>query len=129
MLCESAASAIRLLLTFMLAAVANWQAIETFHHGSIFEQLRARLESRRDWISELIGCPFCLSHWTGTAFAALSFVYSTWEHLLSPVWLVFPAYVLAVIRASQWLNDRTAHYCRTPNRKVTYGDTDKPDGQ
>jgi hypothetical protein len=128
MLCESAASAIRLLLTFMLAAVANWQAIETFHHGSIFEQLRARLESRRDWISELTGCPFCLSHWTGLAFATLSFVYSTWEHLSSPVWLVFPAYVLAVIRASQWLNDRTAYYCRTPNRKVTHGDTES-DGQ
>lgn len=126
MLPESATLAGWLLLTFVWSVLANWQTVETFHHGSIFEQLRARLESRRDWISELTGCPFCLSHWTGLALAALGFVYSTWDRPPLPIWLIFPAYALAVIRASQWLNDKTAHYCRTPNRKedVTHVETD-----
>ena len=106
-----------LLLIFAWTVLANWQVIETFHHGSLFEQLRARLESRRDRISELAGCPFCLSHWTGLALAALSFIYSTWGCPLQPIWFVFPAYVLSVVRVSQWLNDVTATYCRTPNRK------------
>jgi len=116
-----------LLLIFAWTVLASWQAVETFHHGSLFEQLRARLESRRDRISELAGCPFCLSHWTGMALAALSFVYQTWGQPPLPIWLVFPAYALAVIRASQWLNDVTASHCRTPNRKVeevTHVETD-----
>lgn len=118
---------VTLLLTFVWTVLANWQIVETFHHGSIFAEFRARLESRRDRISELVGCPFCLAHWTGVSLAALSFGCNTWGLPLLPTWLVFPAYALAVIRASQWLNDATASYCRTPNRKQeepTHGETD-----
>jgi hypothetical protein len=107
-----------LLLLVGLTALANWQAVETFHHGSLFESLRARLESRRDGISELTGCPFCLGHWSGLLLSALSFTCFAWDKAPLPTWLLFPVFTLAVIRASQWLNDRVASYCRTPNRKA-----------
>lgn len=112
------ASLLWLLLSFGLTALANWQLVETYHHGSIFEQTRARLESRRDWLSELSDCAFCHSHWTALFLSALSFTFFAWERPLLPTWLLFPVYVLAVIRASQWLNDKAAPYCRTPNRRI-----------
>lgn len=106
------------LLVFVLAVLANWQTVETWHHGSIFESWRAKLESYRDWRSELSGCPFCLGHWTGAGWAALGFTALTWQQ--GPAgydWLLLPLFALAVIRVSQWLNDLNHSITRTPHRK------------
>jgi hypothetical protein len=78
----------------LIIALANWQAVETFKHGSIFEKPRAWLEARGGFISDLLLCAFCLSHWTGLLLVVL--------HLYD---INTPAYVLSAIRVSQLLHD------------------------
>ena len=102
----------------LLAAMANWQVVETFHHGSLFDTFRAYMEARRDWLGELLTCPFCLSHWTGFVFTAMVVF-----HLWQPAWrwndlAVWPLFAFAVIRLSNVLNDACHGFSRTP-RDVT----------
>jgi hypothetical protein len=88
-----------MITAFVLAALANWQMVETFHHGSLFEGVRARLEAKPGLLSDLMLCPFCLSHWTGVVVTSLA-----WVPLQFPLWWA-PIFWLAVVRVSNVLND------------------------
>ena len=101
------------LLILLMSALANWQAVETYHHGAIFATVRARYEDRLGFLAELIGCPFCLSHWTAMIFTALAFNSPVVTSGSESWWLV-PAFWLATVRLSNVFNDLTHAVCRTP---------------
>lgn len=95
----------------VVAALAAWQAVEVWHHGSIFASWRARVEAWpgegvRGWLGELLLCPFCLSVWVGTA-AAAAVVADHWAPLLA-------LYGLAASRLANLANDVTRGVSRTP---------------
>jgi hypothetical protein len=80
------------LIGIVLVGVAVWQAVDTFHHGSLFKAVRewadegielgewalARLNKLDDriagrlmvFIGKLLSCPFCLAHWFSLIFTA-----------------------------------------------------------
>lgn len=104
-----------------LGAVANWAIIETWHHGSIFEECRARLEVRRGhFVPDLLLCPFCLSHWSAifAELGALSLLIDLRE-LAWHQYLGLPICILATTRLSNLLNDLFRRICRTPGRSVS----------
>ena len=103
-------------LLIILASVATCQLTETFRHSSVFAGLRARIEARSPFWSELVGCGFCFSHW-----AAAMLVLLIAGHLLvsSSQWLVDPCLLtlvwLAAIRGANLLNDLTKAWSRSPS--------------
>ena len=103
-----------LILITTLAAGANWQMVETFHHGSIFEKFRAQMEVREGFIPELLSCPFCLSHWTAAGFTALVLAchpVEGWMYLAPIIWLT-------IVRMSNVMNDVGHRFCRSPKNPV-----------
>ncbi len=103
----------------IILVLATGQTIETWRHGSLFEEKRAEIEVWEDgWRKDLLRCMFCLSHW---AAALMVFLFGLAALLDSPLsWLVqFPVYVLAVTRGAQLLNDVTKRCCRTPNQRIS----------
>lgn len=102
---------IYLICWLLPTAAANWAAVETLHHGSIFDNPRAWLQARGGFINDLVSCPFCLSHWTAMALTASVFavLVTDWKYgALAPV------YWLAVVRGSNLCNDYFHDKCRTP---------------
>lgn len=96
-----------------LSVVANWQLVETIHHGEIFAGMRARFEARGGLLAELVGCPYCLSHWTAALVTGVS-VGSLISNPGSIDWWLVPLFWLAVIRLSNLANDCAHAVCRTP---------------
>lgn len=47
----------------ILAALATWQIVEIWRHGTLFAGWRARVELWEGRAGELLGCGFCLSVW------------------------------------------------------------------
>jgi hypothetical protein len=107
-----------------VAALATWQAVEVWHHGSLFAGWRAWVEAKDGWLAELTLCPFCFSVWTAAAVllalwpdrpegaldtsagVALGVVLWTAARLF--------VYALAVSRLANVANDLTHARCRTP---------------
>lgn len=112
-------------LDLLITALATWQAIEVWHHGSIFAGIRARYELEDDFFSRLYQCPFCFSVWLAP-FAVFVIILplrlpgDDWPGACRLVWvmLVFIAklfvYALAVARLANLGNDLTYKWCRTP---------------
>lgn len=101
----------------IILVLATGQTIETWHHGSLFEDRRAIIEIWGDgWQKDLLRCMFCLSHW---AAAVIVLWFGLAALLDSPLsWFFrFPVYVLAVTRGAQLLNDVTKGFCRTPGQR------------
>lgn len=85
--------------------MATWQLVETWHHGSIFEAQRAKLELFDGFFARLLTCMFCLSHWAATfvvGWCAVSYVLMHLEdyHWIGEV-MVVPVLALAVVRGAQ----------------------------
>lgn len=126
-------------LTYLLVvcALANWQMVETWHHGSIFASARARVEMYQgSFWADLLSCPFCLSHWTAGGLTILAMALAQQVCAAPFAWfLLTPALSLAVTRLSNLCNDLTHDKCRTPRverglaeafdevAKGNYGDT------
>lgn len=97
----------------VVAALAAWQAVEVWRHGSIFAGWRARVqawpgEGARGLLGELLLCPFCQSVWVGTAAAVA---------VVADHWAVMPVvYGLAASRLANLANDVTRGVSRTPNQ-------------
>jgi hypothetical protein len=98
------------LTELVVAALATWQAVEVWHHGSLFADIRAKAELRADaagfggWLARLLLCPFCLSVWVAAAALTVTV-------LVPPV-----AWVLAAARLANLGNDVFHARCRTPGR-------------
>ncbi len=116
----------------IVLALACNLAVETWHHSELFAGCRAYWEAVENWFSELLGCPYCLSHWTSLALCLYYLGVATlryWPGLPDGWVLVLqsPVIALAVARAAQLLNDFTYRTNRTPNRKehdITSSDLD-----
>lgn len=107
------------LTELIILALATWQVVETYRHGSIFAGLRAELEIRPGKVGELFSCMFCLSHWAALLVVIIgsSLPASPWQ-ILEVVRQVLKIIVLAlaVTRAAQLGHDLSAHWCRSPER-------------
>ena len=99
----------------LLSGIANWQAIETLHHGSLFENFRARMEVRTHFFARAFTCPFCFSHWTAVLFTGC-LITIRWDLIMEDWRRAFlaPAVWLAIIRLSNIFNDACHGFCRTP---------------
>lgn len=100
------------LTDLIILVLATSQIIETYHHGSIFAPVRARIETwpYGFWYG-LLTCMFCLSHWVSLV-DVVGWVFNPFG---------IPHVVLtafAVTRGAQLVNDWSHHWCRTPNRYV-----------
>ena len=98
---------------WICCVLASWQIVETLRHGSLFRPLRQWANVRRGhpfapvaWLAQLLGCPFCLSHW------------APWLPLLAclygPEWCLLPVYVLGITRLTQLGNDLFHSFSRSP---------------
>lgn len=90
----------------VIVGLATWQAVEVYHHGSIFADTRARFEAKGGFFADLLACPFCLSVWVGVLFAGM--------YMSDYVWLVSPVVGLAASRLANLCNDLSRSYNRTP---------------
>ena len=93
---------------YLVVVLATVQAIEIYHHGDIFAERRATLETREDWQSRMQLCPFCLSTWVALALTLWCFL-AFWSILMLPI------YALAVARGANLVNDLTRSSSRTPH--------------
>ena len=104
-----------LVVLLLINALANWQAVETYHHSALFGSCRAYLETRGGFWADLTACPYCLSHWTALILTGITMVLA---QLVcgAPAgwWFILPAFSLAVTRLSNLANDLAHPYCRTP---------------
>jgi hypothetical protein len=105
-----------LVLLLSIAALANWAAIEAWHHGSIFANLRGWLEARGGFLSELLLCPYCLSHWTALPLLCMLGLLLVGLEVQPHQLISLPVLSLAVTRLSNLMNDLNRGICRTPNR-------------
>lgn len=123
-------------LDLAVAALATWQAVEVWHHGSLFAGPRAALEVKSGFWARLLLCPFCLSVWVAVVAAValdrgdrsppwvdLGWVSRALTWALDQVLLALRAacYALAVARLANLGNDLTRGWCRTPNPRSRIG--------
>ena len=106
-----------LLLYTAVSALACWQILEIWRHGSIFDRPRAWLEVHEGFFVDLLLCMFCLSNWVGPLCVAGVFVVAfgpdnfEWHYLIA-----LPFLGLAVARLANLFNDLSRGFSRTPNR-------------
>lgn len=118
----------------VLAALATWQAVEVWHHGSLFAGWRANLQAWPHergvwaWLRDLLTCPFCTSVWAGFVTAAVLATgvpegdawYETAGAAVLGTLKLF-CYGLAISRLANLANDLTHGVCRTPGRDTVSG--------
>ena len=100
-----------LFVALPFAVLASWQLVETFHHGDLFANFRARLEAKGGLFSELMLCPFCLSHWTALLVCAQVMLAFDFEWSFIKWW--WAPYWLSVVRLSNVFNDLGHSFWRT----------------
>lgn len=100
------------LLVFLLpvAALATWQAVEIWNHGSLFSDWRRSCAVRTEiWWCRLLDCMFCLSNWVAMAVWIPLLLAVSWDP-----WCGLPVLALATARLANWANDKGHSFCRTP---------------
>jgi len=113
----------------VIAALATWEIIEIWRHGSIFADRRAyaQAEGYGHFLRRLLDCGFCLSPWVAFLLVlcplTLSLAVDPPRHWLAgSVWAFFllwryAVYAFAVARLANLGNDLTHSWCRTPDTK------------
>ena len=107
-----------LFLHWPLMVLTAGQITETFRHGSLLEDFRARYEGEETARGELVRCGFCFSHHPAW-FIILLFLFSYLGYPLLPVVIAVrtPIYWLATVRASQILHDLVRPFSRVQSAK------------
>lgn len=111
-------------LILILAGLTTCQITETFRHGSIFEPIRAKLESSSEFLNELINCGFCFSHWAG----ALTFILVLGHYISASFGVTHNIFFciliyFSCIRLANLLNDGTKFFSRTPKVELKTPDS------
>jgi hypothetical protein len=103
-----------------IAVLAVWEAVEIWHHSSLFASCRARVDLFDNWLGSLLRCPFCLAPWVSLPVVATIGAWDTatgWLHGL--LWLLaLPVIALAVARAANVCNDVLRRFSRTPKAGI-----------
>lgn len=105
------------LLTLLpLVGLANWQTVETLHHGSILEEKKAELQAKGGFLGKLISCPFCMSHWTSFLLSASAIAANAGWDIFSLKNLIYTLlFSLSATRVSNVANDLGKSYWRQGN--------------
>ena len=100
---------------------AAMQVVETWKHGSLFDEPRGKMEVRGGFIADMLSCAFCFSHWAagvlvlGALVAKLQTPTWPWTAKLA-AWMVWLGiYALAVTRLSQIAHDLVHPISRSPD--------------
>jgi hypothetical protein len=108
------------LTCLIISALAVWEAIEIWHHSTLFSGIRGWVEAWDNRLGDLLGCPFCLAPWVALVVICLvniSFLFNrsggTLSSLIGDI-AVVPVVVLAVARLANIGNDLTHRFSRTP---------------
>jgi hypothetical protein len=112
-----------LVIFFPIVALANWQVVEIWRHGSLFEGWRAYTQAHPGRLCQLLDCMFCLSNWTSLCLAVPVFLCAT-SGQLTLTWVLLTPYAFAAARASNWLNDCWYSQCRTPKGVLAKPETE-----
>jgi len=103
------------LLPIIIAALATWQIIEIWHHSYLTSPLRQRVELWRNYLGELLRCPFCLSVWVAGGCVAILWPWERANEVPTALAAMRGVlYALAVSRLANLGNDLSYGYCRTP---------------
>lgn len=84
-----------IVLGFAIGAVSF-----TIARTKITQPLREKIKGRNTWLGNLVGCPYCLSHWF--AFAAAGLYRPRIVHLWLPLDVLVAAMVMVAIAAFVW---------------------------
>lgn len=103
------------LTDLIIAALAVWEIIEIWKHGSIFASWRDYIDNYwrgpvSGWFAELLSCGFCLAPWV--ALCVVEGMY--YDELFRVENTRMIVYFLAVARLANLGNDMTHFLCRTP---------------
>lgn len=120
----------------IIAGLAVWQIVEIWRHGSIFADLRARVELWEDgWLRGLLLCGFCLPPWVAWFLVTPPLLFEKALLSLDDLWRS-PGLILhvwqwivlgfAAARLANLGNDLAHSWCRTPGRdqEALFEDTD-----
>lgn len=112
------------MLDFLIIVLATWQAVEIWHHSSLFATWRARAECH-NWTVLL--CPFCLSVWVALVITAWLTVWS----ILPDEWhlMRLPFIALSASRVANLCNDVFHRFNRTPKSNTDISDPDPPENE
>lgn len=106
----------------VICALVTWQAVEIYHHSTLFASVRARLDLVDGLLGDLHRCPWCLSVWVGMIAVAAYRLCLADHGYFQPH--VIPQLVstfgmgLAVSRLSNVCNDLLYNYSRTPQPSI-----------
>lgn len=99
----------------LLGGLAVNGIVECLHHARIFARFRAWAEAYENGFSDLVACPYCLSHHVGylvtlalLIFHAMTFGF-TWALMA-----IGPVVWYATVRLSNLINDVLHKWIRTP---------------
>lgn len=98
-----------------ILALATWQTIEVWHHGSIMAEPRAWAQTLTGKFGQLLECMFCLSHWVAFGLLAV-YVFTPGFPALRLLFVIarFVIVGLAITRLAQLGNDLSHDWNRTP---------------
>ena len=76
-----------ILLSVIAAGAATWAAVECWNDSKFWHPTRCWFEARRDFWSDLTGCPYCLSHWVAVPATVLSMLAwaGPWDWFWAPI--------------------------------------------
>lgn len=72
----------------------------TLARTKIAQPLREKIAARNTWLGNLVGCPYCLSHWF--AFGAAGLYRPRLVHLWLPLDMLVSAMVMVALAAFTW---------------------------
>lgn len=114
------------LSTVVIAGLATWQMVEVLHHSELTTQLRVWASQHalaggwRSFVSRLVSCPFCLSHWVaGTCVLLLALSLEVLPYL---GWTRYVVWIFAATRIANLGNDLAYAACRSPKHDLTEED-------
>lgn len=90
-------------LMFTLSVFATRVTVKTYRVNKLLDEYRANIESRRNWVSTMMACHFCLSHWVAFGVCAVTFLKTALP------WWAFPIYWLAVADSTQIVHKLIYH--------------------
>jgi hypothetical protein len=104
---------IDLLLLLILASILNWAVVDIYFYSIVFERVRQygeQWEQSKNYLWQcfryMLGCPFCLAHWTAAVILAVLSLFGYLGYSPVPLHPVFVALLIpAVARASLWIRD------------------------